>query len=294
MTAPSRIAKRMYWDAALRLVSGCHEVDASCNNCWARAETNVRRHQRHPAIRRQYGGVTDNAGRWTGDIITLPENLAKPARRRIPTVYAVWNDLFHEKVPLEFIVDAICEMSRLPHHTFLICTKRIWRAHEIINELAMPANVALGVSIPSNQYAWRAQILAGTNVSMRYISWEPALTPIPDVYPWLDKPGTDNAIHAVIAGGETGPDPRPAHPLWFDAMAERCSRQYGTAFFLKHRGCWIPCVSQYGPGTRSIVGRYHNDPNDKSIIDQWLPMIRTTKDKAGHRIDGREYNHLLW
>lgn len=47
-----------------------------------------------------------DTGKFNGHIITHPERLDIPLKRKKPTVYAVWNDLFHEAVPDQLIYGA--------------------------------------------------------------------------------------------------------------------------------------------------------------------------------------------
>jgi protein gp37 len=63
-------------------------------------------------------------GHFTGAIVTHPERLSIPLRRRKPTVYAIWNDLFHEAVPPEYQFQVLAVMALAPRHAFLALTKR--------------------------------------------------------------------------------------------------------------------------------------------------------------------------
>jgi len=53
-----------------------------------------------------------------------PERLSIPLKRKTPTVYAVWNDLFHEAVPDDFVDKAFAGMALSERHEFLVLTKR--------------------------------------------------------------------------------------------------------------------------------------------------------------------------
>lgn len=103
------IPKGSYWDLPWSLVSGCTPCSPGCDHCWSLAME--RRFHRGPEV--QGNGVHLH-----------PDRLSVPLKRRKPTVYAVWNDLFHEAVPDKFIADTIGHINGYPKHTFLILTKR--------------------------------------------------------------------------------------------------------------------------------------------------------------------------
>jgi len=85
-------------------------------------------------------------------------------------------------------------------------------------------NVWLGVSIENNDYVHRADHLRDIPAAVRFISYEPALGPLPD----LELQGID----WVIYGGESGVGFRPHDLAWPRAMREQCEAT-GTAFFFK-------------------------------------------------------------
>lgn len=119
-----RLAKGLWWDLAWRLVEGCTPVSAGCAHCWAATQAHIRSKQSNPKIAASFGGVTDAAGRWNGNIKLLADNLEAPLHRKKPTIYAVWNDLFHEDVPEDFIFRAFAVMALFQQHLFMILTKR--------------------------------------------------------------------------------------------------------------------------------------------------------------------------
>lgn len=110
------IAKGRYWDLPWSLVESCTRVSPGCQNCWSLAME-----------KRFHKGIE-------GQVVTHPERLSIPLKRRKPTVYAVWNDLFHEAVPFEFIKEVHFQIGIMDlhqyGHTFLILTKRPQRLLE--------------------------------------------------------------------------------------------------------------------------------------------------------------------
>lgn len=102
-----------YWERAWSLVEGCTPVSEACENCWLKG------------IARRFG---DNFER----IITRSDRLDIPLKRKKPTVWAVWSDLFHKEVPNAFIHDAFDIMKECRQHTFLVLTKRPERIYNVL------------------------------------------------------------------------------------------------------------------------------------------------------------------
>jgi protein gp37 len=200
-------------EATWNPVSGCTKVSPGCDRCYAERITR-RFPKTYPA----------------GFALTLrPDALDLPLRwRRARTVFVnSMSDLFHVDVPEEFIAQVFTVMAACPQHTFQVLTKRAERLARVARRLPWPKNVWMGVSIETPEFAWRADYLRKVPASVRFISAEPLLSPLPD----LDLAG----IHWLIAGGESQAGARPAQDQWFRDLRDQCERA-GVAFFLKQLG----------------------------------------------------------
>ena len=123
-------------------------------------------------------------------------------------------------------------IRKTPWLDWLLLTKRASRIEDCLpgdwfeppyGFLSGYSNVWLGVSIESQDYAPRAQILNNIPAVVRFVSYEPALGPLS-----IDMCGID----WVIYGGESGPNFRPHDIQWARDMMGQCKRR-GIAFFYK-------------------------------------------------------------
>ncbi len=112
----SKIQSEKWWDKSITLVEGCSPVSAGCAHCWSAGMT----HRFH-----QGKGLTTNS-HFNGKIICREDRLDEILRRKKPTRWVIWNDLFNEKVPFEFIDKVLLTIyrSNLLGHIFQILTKR--------------------------------------------------------------------------------------------------------------------------------------------------------------------------
>ena len=161
-----------------------------------------------------------------GFAVTLqPEALEEPLRWRKPRVVFVnsMSDLFHEDVPESFIVAVFRTMEQASWHVFQVLTKRSDRLRDMADRLPWPENVWMGVSVESADFVHRIDDLLHVPASVRFLSVEPLLGPIPDLP--LD------GIHWVIVGGESGPGARPMEAGWVKDIRSACGRARVPFFF---------------------------------------------------------------
>jgi len=108
-------------------------------------------------------------------------------------------------------------------------------------------NVWVGTSIELDEYCWRADVLRTVPATVRFLSCEPLLGPLPS----LDLTGID----WLIVGGESGPNYRPLHMNWVRDLRDRRGE---TALFFKQVGGRTPKA-----GGRLLDGRTWDEyPSD--------------------------------
>lgn len=204
-------------EATWNPVTGCTKVSPGCLHCYAE----------RMARRLQAMGQPNYAN---GFAVTLHEHVLRaPLRWRKPQMVFVnsMSDLFHERVPLDFIRRAFAVMRQASRHTFQVLTKRSLRLADLDASLDWPPNVWVGVSVENRDYVCRVEHLRATQARVKFLSLEPLLGPLPG----LDLAGIDWAI----VGGESGPGARPMQEAWVTDIRDQCL-DAGLPFFFKQWG----------------------------------------------------------
>lgn len=199
---------------------GCTKISPGCKHCYA--ETMAKRLT-----------AMGTPGYENGFSLTLlPQRLDDPLKRKKPTVYFVnsMSDLFHERVPDDYIEKVFEVITQTPHHTYQILTKRAARMARYFRTRSVPPNAWLGVSVEDRKYGVpRIDHLRKVPATIRFLSVEPLLSDVGEL--------NLADIHWVIVGGESGPKARPMKTKWAEAVREQCQEQ-GVAFFFKQWGGW--------------------------------------------------------
>jgi protein gp37 len=238
-------------EATWNPVTGCDQVSPGCAHCYAKT------------FAERWRGVPAHPYEQGFDFRLWPERLDQPLRWSRPRVIFVnsMSDLFHEKVPFEFIARVFEVMGKAEQHTFQILTKRHQRLAELAPQLPWHRNVWMGVSIENRRFVERADYLRRVDAAVRFISAEPLLGPLEG----LDLEGID----WLIAGGESGPGHRPVEGEWLRELRDRCGVT-DTAFFFKQWGGHRPKA-----GGRILDGRTWDAlPVGASTLDKKIDLKR--------------------
>jgi protein gp37 len=238
-----------YWDKGLQLIDGCTEVSPGCDNCWSRQ---MARFERTRDL------VKD--GKWTGEVRVNEHFLDRISRTKKPTVFAIWNDMFHKDVHEDFTELTIKKFIDNPHHTGLCLTKRPDNMAIHFNFFGRPpSNIWLGTTVENQEQADKRIPELLKCPGNLWLSIEPMLGPIAldqiiqtvspgyfgDCLHWHHQPACSKNVHyptvkAVILGGETGHNARPTNPDWVRKIRDDCVAA-GVPFFFKQWGVWMPC-----------------------------------------------------
>jgi protein gp37 len=156
-----------------------------------------------------------------------PSRWARHTEGHRPRVFcASLADWLDNQVPQEWRLDLAKTIAATPQLDWMLLTKRIenfdrlapWSRH------AVPENVWIGTTCENQQHfdrRWRH--LSGIRTRVRFVSYEPALSPLTFAEAHPDW---------VICGGEDGSGARRMDPQWARDLRDECAAK-GIAFFLK-------------------------------------------------------------
>jgi protein gp37 len=232
MAGPSSIE---WTESTWNPVTGCDKVSPGCAHCYA--ETFAER----------WRGVEGNAYEQGFDLKLWPSRLDYPLKWKKPRVIFVnsMSDLFHERIPDEYIRRVFAVMAKADHHVYQVLTKRNERLAELAPSLPWPDHVWMGVSIENRRFVHRADYLRRVPAAVRFVSAEPLLGTLEG----LDL----TEIDWIIAGGESGPRHRPVKAEWVRFVRDLAADQ-DTYFFFKQWGGF-----RAKSGGRLLDGREWND-----------------------------------
>lgn len=307
-------------DATWNPVTGCDKVSPGCDHCYA--ETFAER----------WRGTRGHYFETGFDVQPRPDKLALPLRWTKPRKVFVnsMSDLFHDRVPDEYIARVFAVMALAEQHTFQLLTKRhgrmksllrgrpfqqqVWEAWSTLDtpkgcptleyaeypDWPLP-NVWLGVSAEDQKRAdLRIPALLDTPAAVRFVSAEPLLGPI-DLH--ADPIGKDSVfwighLDWVIVGGESGPSARPMHPDWARSLRDQCIGA-GVPFLFKQWGDWVPeRLGLHGCNAPaaflSTGGQVRLLVDGKPAHAPFAPAGDMTIRRVGKKRAGRELDGRTW
>jgi protein gp37 len=296
---------------------GCQKVGPGCDHCYAEA-----RNQRFAkGVNWGPGAQRRRTADWTKPRLWNRKAAAEGQRLR---VFPSLCDPFDNAVPAEWRAEFFGLIAATPHLDWLLLTKRIGN---VGNMLPVPfdlerlyPNVWIGATVVNQEEAARdIPKLLALDARVRFLSVEPMLGPV-DLTRWLvccdngSLPGPGGVggltcdrcsgtarghgclqLDWVIAGGESGPHARPAHPDWFRSLGDQCAAA-GVPFLFKQWGEWapgdpIPGMSLGEEMRRGTVQLLHAPGNAEGFFRRGDAFVRRIgKKAAGRLLDGVEHN----
>lgn len=263
-------SKIQWTDATWNPVTGCTKVSQGCKHCYAER-----------VFPRAYGKE-----RQFTDVRTHPDRLDQPLRWKRPRRVFVnsMSDLFHEHVPVDFVLRVWLTMMHAGRHTFQILTKRPARMRSILTSASFSSikpmpHIWLGVSVEDQATAdERIPLLLQTPAAVRFVSYEPALGPVDFSGPLSVELGRDGKLRYnprhelsplldwIIVGGESGPKARPFDTQWARDTIAQC-KAAGVPCFVKQCG-GNPVFDSGGYVAWGFKSRSGGDP------DEWPADLR--------------------
>ena len=229
-------------DATWNPVTGCTKVSPGCKHCYAE----------RMARRLKAMGQPNYANGFKTTVHEHMLNVPLRWKQHRRVFVNSMSDLFHNDVPLSFILEVFAMMREADWHQYQVLTKRSERLLKLDPFLKWESQIWMGVSVENAKYTFRVDHLRQTRAPVKFLSLEPLLGPLPRLNL------TD--IDWVIVGGESGPGARRIGPDWVRDIRRQCLRA-SVPFFFK----------QWGGITKSKTGRIL----DGRTWDE-MPRINTT------------------
>ncbi len=245
------MSKIEWTDATWNPIIGCSKISAGCKNCYAEVM----------AKRLQSMGIA--AYKDAFQLKLMPERLKEPLKKQKPTMYFVnsMSDLFHEKVPFDYIDQIMEVIKKTPQHNYQILTKRAEVMAKYFNNSKVLDNIWLGVTVENKKHGLpRIDILRNIDAKIRFLSVEPLLEDLEDI--------NLSNIHWAIVGGESGYNARPMKEEWALNIKNKCE-EYNTAFFFKQWGTWGEDNKKRSKkeNGRFLQGAIYNNYPDKIFLN---------------------------
>lgn len=260
---PSKIGFTDFSAGDLNFVTGCTPVSMGCRECYARR-------------------IYERAGRDFSNVVLHPTKLRRLERKRFPEYspkrgaphkpmcfVCDTGDLFHEKVPADFIIHAFEVMRYRADVKWLVFTKRMERANSVLfgeeggfylGGGDYYGNIRLIVSAENQEWAdRRIRELLLYWLGPNGVSVEPMLAPV-DLMTWFMPyhcPNCDaklgqricplcgaegyerTSLDWVICGAESGANRRPFDVAWAEDLYEQC-KAAGIPYFFKQGSALRP------------------------------------------------------
>src|SRR5690606_9008147 len=152
-------------------LTGCTKISPGCKNCYAERLSKRLKAMGQPNYKNGFHLTLHD------HVLNLPLNWKTP---QIIFVNSM-SDLFHENVPLEYILKVFEIMEKAEWHIFQVLTKRSSRLMKLNSTISWPKNVWMGVSVENDDYKSRIDHLRNTGSQIKFLSLEPLIGPIHNI-----------------------------------------------------------------------------------------------------------------
>lgn len=218
-------------DHTFNVAWGCTKISPGCKNCYA---DNLAVRYGHSVWGKNGNRRTFGDKHWEKPLDwDIDSEAGIPSVRGAGRSHMVFCssmcDVFEDHPVIDQEREKLWPLIRAtPHLDWQLLTKRPERIAD-----HLPAdwgkgyqNVWLGTSVENDEYVWRAEVLKQIPAVVHFVSYEPALGPLPS----LDT----NGLEWLIVGGESGKEWKK-HEMdhaWARDVRDKCISS-GTAFFFK-------------------------------------------------------------
>lgn len=198
-------------------VTGCNKISEGCDNCYAE----------RMAKRLQAMGQQNYIKGF--EVACHPHMLDAPLGWKKSNMIFVnsMGDIFHKKVPFNFVKQVFDVMCAADQHLYQVLTKRARRLLELSEKLKWENHIWMGVTVENETFKYRIDYLRKTPANIKFLSLEPLLGSLGK----LNLSGID----WVIVGGESGPKARSIEADWVREVRDQCIEQ-NVPFFFKQWG----------------------------------------------------------
>lgn len=229
-----------YWDEGIELFSGCEPCSPGCRYCWSVGMTH-----RFGDAALTYIDPEYEVPRFTGKVVFHPDRLARFNKKK-PTVFSIWNDLFHESVDWSLRDKCYATMQKFNQHTYLILSKRPAQMRDYILRAMFDENchyegiyeemelMGIGDDAPLADNVWHGLTVCNQQEADEKI---PLFREVPgkkflSIEPMLGEIEMGDGFDAVVLGCETGVNARPMNLEWAYSIAVQCELA-GIPLFIK-------------------------------------------------------------
>ncbi len=198
-------------------ITGCTKISSGCKNCYAERMAKRLEAMGQANYRNGFKITTHSHA------LEMPLKWKKPQKIFVNSM----SDIFHRKVPKQFIFDMFEVMNKADWHLYQILTKRSINMLELNQSIPWSEHIWMGVTVENSDNISRINDIKETGAKVKFISFEPLIGRIGKV--------NLEGIDWVIVGGESGPGARPIEEEWIIEIKEQCEK-YHVPFFFKQWG----------------------------------------------------------